>query len=109
MRMVQNVENLAEYIPASTMKMCRSLSKVHRNRTSVIVSQEIKGLQPGDTFAMFIRRQNCGIMIHMQSNPQTESKVTVATFPGKLRASSVYGHASDSEVDYNYVILIYSY
>lgn len=109
MRMMQNVENLAEFIPPSTMKMCRSLSEVHRNRTPVTVSRQIKDLKPGDTFSMFIRRQNCGIMIHMHSNSKTKSNVTVATFPGKLRPVEVYDHASDVEVKCTIIYVISNY
>lgn len=103
MRMMQNVENFAEYISPSTIKMCRSLLEVHRTQTKKVIAQQIRDLTPGDTFAMFIRRQNCGIMIHI---PQSGSNAIVATFPGKLRPEEVYrrGHQSDLEVRFSHTI-----
>lgn len=99
MRMVHNVESLAKFIPANTLKMARSLATVHRNRTADIVAKEINNLKPGETFAMYIRRQNCAIMIHCQSNAQAYANdMIVATFPGRLHPNEVYTNPSDLEV-----------
>lgn len=51
---------------------------------------------------MFVRRQNCAIMIHMKSVEANEANefgnVIVATFPGNLHPSEVYKYDSDIEV-----------
>lgn len=108
MRMVHNVESLAPFIPENTLKMVRSLATVHRSRMADIVSKEISNLKPGETFAMFIRRQNCAIMIHhSQSTARAGTNdMIVATFPGRLHPNEVYKNASDLEVNESMVIFI---
>lgn len=99
MRMVQNVESLTEFIPAKTLKMARSLATVHRTRMADIVSKEINDLKPGETFAMFIHRQNTAIMIHSRSNAEaSKNDMIVATFPGRVHPNEVYSNPSDLEV-----------
>lgn len=99
MQMVYNVKTLADFIPKNTVKMFSSLEIVHRNRMANVVAKEINDLKPGETFAMFIRRQNCAIMIHRQSDSKSSSNnVIVATFPGRMHPDAVYGNPSDLEV-----------
>lgn len=99
MRMVNNIEYLAKFIPTNTVKMFHSLAKVHRNRVAEIVAKEINDLKPGETFAMFIRRQNCAIMIHRQSSaPIGSNDMIVSTFPGRVHPDKVYDNPSDLEV-----------
>lgn len=94
-RMVDNVHSFDDSIPANTMAMLDSMVHIHRNRTENTVSAEINRLEPGRTFAMFIRQQNCTLMIQMQGNA---NDVIVATFPGKLHPNKIYGNPSDIEV-----------
>lgn len=107
MRMVHNVEYFSESVPANTLKLMRSLATVHRNRMAHIVAKEISGLKPGQTFGMFIRRQNCAIMIHSQSNGKAGSNdMIVATFPGRVHPNEVYKNPSDLEVIESLLIFI---
>lgn len=100
--MVNNIERLKKWIPTNTVKMFESLNRVHRTRMSSVVSKEIRDLTPGKTFAMFVRRQNCAIMIHMPTsgdiNSNQSNRVIVSTFPGNLHPKYIYAVESDIEV-----------
>lgn len=101
--MVQTVESNSEWIPSATVRLCQRLKLTHMSRTPETISNEIDKLQPGETFAMFVRRQNTGIMIHMPSEQvsNAEKTVTVVTFPGSLHPKEIYNHTSDLEVTMN--------
>lgn len=102
MRMVENVESLSKSIPINTVNMVRTMATVHRNRMADTVSKEISNLKPGGTFAMFIREQNCAIMIHSRSESKSGSNnMIVATFPGRLHPDEIYNNPSDLEVILN--------
>lgn len=59
----------------------------------------------GDTFAMFVRQQHTGIMIHVPSNEKIDdiNNVIVSTIPA-IRPSVVYNHNSDYEVIFDILI-----
>lgn len=99
--MVQTVEKNCEWIPSATVRLCQCLKRAHMSRTPETVSNEISKLQPGETFAMFVRRQNTGLIIHMPNEqvPNAEKTVTVVTFPGNLHPKEIYNHTSDLEVN----------
>lgn len=98
--MVENVENMDEWIPRQTVNLFRKLKKVQTDCTPQKVSAAIRGLEPGDTFAMFVQNQQCAIMIHVPPNENIVNikRVIVASIPGSLPPSEVYGHTSDIEV-----------
>lgn len=100
--MVQTVEKNSEWIPSATVRLCQRLKRAHMSRTPETVSTEISKLQPGETFAMFVRRQNTGLMIHMPNEqvPNVEKTVNVVTFPGNVHPKEIYDHTSDLEVKY---------
>lgn len=63
-------------------------------------------LMTGDTFAMYIHRQQCTIMIYVPANDLINSTeepedAIVATFPGSLHPRDIYEHESDLEVIYH--------
>lgn len=98
-RMVKNVESLSEFIPMNTLKMMQSLADVHLKPNPKTIKRNISNLQSGETFAMFVRSQNCALLIHMLSEASADSEnIVVATFPGKLHPTQVYGNPSDLEV-----------
>lgn len=99
-RMVETVESLSQEIPINTLQMMRSLADVHLKPSPKAIKRNITDLQPGGTFAMFIRSQNCALLIHMlpEEAPTDSENVVVATFPGKLQPKEVYGNPSDLEV-----------
>lgn len=61
----------------------------------------------GDTFAMFIRHQNCAIMIHVPANELINTadepeNVIVATFPGSLHPRDIYENENSSDLEVIY-------
>lgn len=56
----------------------------------------------GDTFAMFVRRQNCVILVHMSQDGMVDAEksqnVIVATFPANLHPGEIYKYDSDLQV-----------
>lgn len=98
--MVETVKNLSSWIPSKTVEMFNRLYKVHTECTSENVSTQINELEPGDTFAMFVRFQRCAIMIHVPPEERVNNvqHVIVATIPGSLHPSEIYEHESDIEV-----------
>lgn len=107
--MVQSVCNLREEIPMETVKLSLNFWKIHHESmpNQSTISTEIKALQPGNSFAMFVRRQNCMFVIHAPSSQGEKAEqanavpqeVIVATFPGNLHPDEVYKHDSDIEVN----------
>lgn len=103
--MYENVMDLSEVIPSKTVALFKSMHKVHHKLTPTDVSKEINALQPGDTFAMFVRRQNCTFMVYVPpdeniANGRPQNAI-VATFPGRLHPNEVYKCDSDIEVILN--------
>lgn len=102
-QIAETVEEFAKYIPENTLKMIRSLAKVHLNLTPNVIRDEINKLQPGETFAMFVGLQNSAIIIHMLADVSSDlNNIIVATFPGNLHPMEVYNNQSDLEVMHNF-------
>lgn len=101
--MVKNIRTSSDWVPPETVDLFKSLEKVQLSCTPDIVAAEINALEPGDTFAMYIHRQNCAIIVYMPKNQKVKAKeqrnVMVATFPGELPAGEIYKHESDIEVN----------
>lgn len=99
--MSETIQNLSEKIPSPTVRMFASLNRIYDNRTKETISQEINELKPGEIFAMFVRRQNCGLMIYMppiDENGCQSTNVIVSTFPGNLHPVEIYKYPSDLQV-----------
>lgn len=105
--MVLNVVNLSGKIPKQTVELFKSFWKIHKELipNPSTVSAQINALQPGHTFAMFVRRQNCMFVVHAPPTADVKSantapqEVIVATFPGNLHPDEVYNVDSDIEVN----------
>lgn len=101
-QMVENVVNLSDKLPPKTVKLFEKMRKIHHNRSVTNISNEINALQPGDTFAMFVRRQNCVFQIYVPPDANVADGkpqcVIVSTFPGNLHPNQVYNCDSDMEV-----------
>lgn len=106
-QMVKTVESLSSWIPPKTVEMFQRLQRVHSECTPETISNEINALQPGDTFAMFVRFQFCAFMIHVPKKEQVNDvqNVIVASIPGSLHPSEIYKH--DSDIKVNFVILAF--
>lgn len=100
--MVKNIVNSRECMPPKTIEMFQRLERMHLSFTPTNISNEINELKSGDTFAIYVRRQNCMFIVYVPSSEGvSDSKiqnVIVATFPGNLHSSEIYKHDSDIEV-----------
>lgn len=97
--MVKNVECMANVIPSKTVEFFQRLHRVHMICSKENISREINSLNPGDTFALFVRLQHTAIMIHVPSNEKINDvkNVIVSTIP-TLHPGEIYKHDSDYEV-----------
>lgn len=99
-QMLKHVIETRSHLPTNTIRLFQQLKKIHIDTTDDTLkdtlSKEIKSLQPDDTFAMFVRRQNCTLMIHKKPDG-----LILATFYGDAKPSDIYGHDSDLEVTLN--------
>lgn len=102
--MVENVVKLKKWMPPKTVDLMETLKMVHvdgKPRPSII-SNAIDSLCPGESFAMFVRRQNSALIVYMPFDQTTNIKemqnVIVATFPGSLHPGEIYKYDSDIEV-----------
>lgn len=111
-KMVENVTDLSRILPSNTVNLMKRLRKIHSdgltgNEFMAEISKQIKGLKrPGDTFAMFVRRQNCTFMVHVPTanadlNSDEPQNLILATFPGDMQNSDVYRFDSDLEVSFS--------
>lgn len=107
--MVKNITDLREFIPINTLEMMQSLDEIHSKPSANTIRKKMIHLKPGKTFAMFVRSQNCVLLIHMLPNEPADSEtvsnassdsesIIIATFPGKLHPEEVYGNPNDLEV-----------
>lgn len=99
--MMENIDDLSKWIPRNTVKMFHALDRINRNFQPAVVSKEIRELKCGETFAMFVRRQNCAIMIHIplgDINSNQTNRAIVSWFPGNLHPKNVYNADSDIQV-----------
>lgn len=96
------VVELHSVLPLNTIRLCQKLNKIHLQSTddnlNETISNELKSLRADDTFAMFVRHQNCTLIIHKK--PQ---KLILATFHSDVNPHEVYSHDGDIEV------IIYSF
>lgn len=92
-RLTKSVESLSNFIPANTLEMMRSLVDVHVSVKPNTIEDKLSNLQPGETFAMFVRSQNCAISFHR--DPEEPEDIIVTTFPGKVHPKEVYNHVGD--------------
>lgn len=99
--LLKAISYLNDWIPPKTVEFFKRFEKLHSNGTSTsssLIREQIDSLGADDTFAMFVRRQYCTIIIHKLSENDGLNDVVVATFPGDLSSSQIYKHESDIEV-----------
>lgn len=84
-------------MPRKTINLFEQFKRLHIDTTTENFSRELRGqihsLQSGETFAMFVRRQNCTLLVQKRPN-----SVVLATFRGDMKNYDVYSHDSDIEV-----------
>lgn len=95
-RLNETIKEISDFLPSETVRFFASFNDIHNKmRTPDNISEKINALKPGDTFAVFVRRQNCAFLIHM---PDDSNDVIVYTFPGNLHLKEIYGNAGDLQV-----------
>lgn len=101
-QLVETVEDVSEWLPMKTVEMMDRLKRVTREYTGSVVSEIINELEPGDSFSMFVRRQNTTIMFYVpkagDNTTDEPQNVIVATFMGTLHPREIFKHESDIEV-----------
>lgn len=103
-RVSESVKSLSKWLPSNTVRMFKSFELVQQMRTPDVITDEINKLQPGETFAMYVRCQNTVFMCHMPAHQSNDSKpnettsVIVGTFPGRIAVKHIYSHQTDLEV-----------
>ncbi|XP_055325640.1 uncharacterized protein LOC129579505 [Sitodiplosis mosellana] len=98
--MIRIADNWAtKWLPQKTAELLQMLQSFHIECTPHIVWESINNLHSGDNFAMFVRTQLCGIMIHVPPDESSDD-VIVATFPGSLDSTEIYSR--DSGIQFNY-------
>lgn len=85
---LNNFANSYGHIPKSTIEMFDGLKRMYTTCSPEAILKEIRRLVPGETFAMFVRRQNCALTIHMPEtngdDANQSDRLIVATFPGSV-------------------------
>lgn len=106
-KMVENVEKLSQYLPQKTVELFRRMQNIHAERTPENIAKNINALQPGDSFAMFVRLQHCTIMIYipLDEEPDNIQNAIVSTF-SDLHPNEVYKYESDIEVSFLWSLFI---
>lgn len=113
-RMQETIHSLAEWLPVKTVEMFDTFARVNHTMEPANIANELTNLQPGSTFAMFVRRQHMGFICHRPSvanesmetcsvesaneSTNTTEKVIVATFHTRIPATQLYQNSVDLEV-----------
>lgn len=103
--MSQTMASSADWLPSHTIAMFESFKRVHEFRDDdETICRELNKLRPGETFAMYVRRQNTVFMCYMPADAANgyeineATEVIVATFPGQVNAKDIYAHPLNLEV-----------
>lgn len=87
------------------------LKRATHEHTCTVISEILNKLEPGDSFAMFIRRQNCVIMFHISltetGNTGDPLSIIVGRFIGTLHPRELFDQENEiesyfSEVNFNF-------
>lgn len=102
--MLKNALESRPFLPLHTIDLCRKLKSIHLIGEDETLKQnlakELKSLKVDETFAMFVRHQNCTLIIHKRPH-----SFILATFHSDVNPREVYSHGSDIEV----IVFIYSF
>lgn len=96
-RMLKNVRDLRSYLPINTVHLCETLKNIHLQSTDDnlrdTIKKELRYLLAGDTFAIFVRGQNCTLIVHKKA-----ASLILATFHGDVNSNEIYSQDSDLQV-----------
>lgn len=83
--------------PPSTIKLLESFMKISPLDDANDVSTEIKNIDAGEMLGMYVRQQNCALILYRPS--ANDEDYIVATFPTKLDAYQIHQCNSDLQVN----------
>ena len=86
-------------LPTSTRKLFESMNHLQRTMEIPDVATAISGMQPGEMFGLYVPAQNCGILLHLPSE-QESNRVTLATFPASLPNELILGSPNEIQVGF---------
>lgn len=94
-----SIKSSVDLLPTSTVRLFETLRNIDSNHSSEIIHEEINALEPGNTFAMFVRQQNTAFMIYMppEQNDNENKNVIVSTW-GSVSPLQIYVNPSDLQV-----------
>lgn len=89
-----------QHIPRKTIDFFRQFKRLHNATTpnesfSRELRDQLQSLAAGETFAMFVRRQNCTLLVQ-----KLRTGMILSTFRGDMKNCDVYGYESDIEVSF---------
>lgn len=111
MQMCEIFRKNAQWMPLKTNRMLHTFANVYQaNDDAQTIYNELNSLKPGDTFAMYVRRQNAVFLCYMLENVPNPNEldettpIVVATFPAQVSLKEVYAHPLDMEVSLQFFL-----
>lgn len=101
-RMHEAVVSCAGWIPERIVRNFQRFKRAHSDLTGKTVSRQIDALEPGDTFAVLVKRQQCVFMVHMplcEEDAHGIKMVQIGTFPSVASSKEIYKCSGDLQVN----------
>lgn len=100
-RMTEAVISCAGWIPDRIVCNFQRFKRTHGDLTGKTVSRQIDALEPGDTFAVLVKRQQCVFIVHMPLSERDADgikMVQIGTFPSAATPKEIYKCSGDLQV-----------
>lgn len=97
LQLIENVENLSEWLPAKTVEIMDRLKRAIREHAHTVIAEIINELVSGDSFSMFIRRQNCAITFHIPAT-ETDNTDVLNIIAATLHPPELFDNESEIKV-----------
>lgn len=108
-RMTDAIVSCAGWIPGRVVQNFQRFRRTHSDLTAKTVSRQIDTLEPGDTFAVLVKRQQCVFMVHMPLSERRHTNgtrlVQIGTFPSAAFPKDIYKCSSDLQVSESNVVI----
>lgn len=87
---LDSIENSSVQLPESTAHLFRTMVDVqcHRDWEKTKIAFHIQSLLPGHMFGLYIRKQNCGLLIYAPPNGDRIVSTFQASVPNEIICSS---------------------
>lgn len=100
-KMTEAVISCTGWIPERIVRNFQRFKRTHSNLIGKTVSQEIDALEPGDTFAVLVKGQQCVFIVHMplcERDVYGTKMVQIGTFPSTPPLKEIYKCSGDLQV-----------